>query len=74
MRMRVERFYVERRRRRLERKQAARWDYWGLKSQPWLERVARYSKGAKDESNRNRVDTSDWLETQGGERFRGNMC
>jgi len=30
MRMRVERFYeayVERRRRKLERKQAARWDY-----------------------------------------------
>jgi len=48
MRTRVERFYeayVERRGRKLERKQAARWDYWGLKSQPWLEEAARYSKG-----------------------------
>jgi len=48
MRVSVERFYeayVERRRRKLEGKQAARWDYWGLKSQPWLEKAAGYSRG-----------------------------
>ena len=48
MRMRVERFYeayVERRRRKLGGNQAARWDYWGLKGQPWLEKAARYSGG-----------------------------